>query len=148
MAYLDGSNVTSLASVNNAVTSEFTNSRTWFPNQTTPISLVVSGGKINGQYKWLPCNNSLGPTGHLVIGGPTSTAVTITVEVEYTCHFKQPTAYGFESKYMNQDERKDNDDVDETLLPPPLVDPPRTVQTVRVVPVKLVSPRGGGGISN
>jgi hypothetical protein len=46
--------------------------------------------------KWLTTNNGDGPFGTFFVGGPTSTAVTAIVRIDYTCVFINPIQAGLE----------------------------------------------------
>lgn len=66
----------------------------WFPNQTVPVTMKVGKRQVGQQLNWLLTTGANNQAGYLMIGGPTSTAVSCLARVSWTMTFRGPVGNG------------------------------------------------------
>lgn len=118
IGYIAGRNLTTPSGYSNGIVSQLACSALWYPGETVPITIEPRGSALaSPQLKWLGTNHVDGDFGTFFVGGPTSTAVTAIVRLDYTCVFKNPIANGFQ---VDAEEKKSEGDVREIPIDDPV----------------------------
>ncbi len=94
MGTVFGSNITTPSGWNYSYVAALDSAVVFFPGQTVPRTLLVPGRRVHNDRPWFACNNADGYPFLFVIGGPTSTAVTAHIEIDYDVEFTQPVSDG------------------------------------------------------
>ncbi len=90
--YWPGSSPTTPSGWNYSYVAALECSRMVYPAQTTPVSVLVPGSKIHTSRRWFSTNDTDGIPGRILVGGPTSTAVSAVLQIDYVCTFATPVA--------------------------------------------------------
>jgi len=92
IAYWPGSNATTPSGWNYSYVAVLECSRQLFQGQSVPVSVLVPGSKIHNSRKWFSTNDADGVPGHIMVGGPNSTAMTAILQIDYVITFATPVA--------------------------------------------------------